>query len=88
MIIRKKSIVLDAWRVANVSIDDEVPVWVFNAMANRKINEVPGGGWNINTLESKMHANLGDVIVRGVDGELYPIREDIFKQTYDVINDE
>ncbi|GEO70519.1 hypothetical protein [Levilactobacillus acidifarinae] len=85
MIIRKKPITLDAWRAIDLSIDDEVPVWVFNAMANRKINEVPNGGWNINTLEGKMHANLGDVIVRGVDGELYPIREDIFKRTYDVV---
>ncbi|HIW72651.1 MAG TPA: hypothetical protein H9875_08515 [Candidatus Levilactobacillus faecigallinarum] len=88
MIIRKKPIVLDAWRVIDVSIDDEVPVWVFNAMANRKLNEVPNGGWNVNTLEGKMHANIGDVIVRGVDGELYLVRSTIFKRTYDVIGDE
>jgi len=36
-------------------IDDKVPVWIFNAMADRVMNEARDG-WNINTLEGKMHA--------------------------------
>ena len=36
----------------------------------------------IETLEGVMRANLGDYIIRGVKGELYPCKPDIFRATY------
>ena len=36
------------------------------------------------TLEGKMRAEVGDWIIRGVKGELYPCKPDIFAQTYEV----
>jgi len=43
----------------------------------------------INTLEGTLVAVLGrDYVIRGVNGELYPIRKDIFNQTYEVIEEE
>lgn len=39
----------------------------------------------INTLEGRMCAKYGDYIIRGVNGEYYPCREDIFKKTYDEV---
>lgn len=41
------------------------------------------GSLVIRTLEGDMHANPGDWIIRGVAGELYPCRQDIFEQTYE-----
>jgi hypothetical protein len=38
---------------------------------------------SINTLEGVMRANLGDWIIKGVKGELYPCAPDIFTATYD-----
>jgi len=35
------------------------------------------------TLEGQMTANLGDWIIRGVSGELYPCKPDIFAMTYE-----
>lgn len=40
----------------------------------------------IHTLEGDMKANKGDYIIKGVKGEFYPCREDIFLQTYDAVN--
>lgn len=37
----------------------------------------------IHTLEGDHHAAVGDWIIRGVKGEFYPCKPDIFKQTYD-----
>ena len=37
----------------------------------------------IETLEGTMKGYIGDYIVRGIKGELYPCREDIFKETYE-----
>ena len=37
----------------------------------------------INTLEGQMRAEKGDYIIKGVEGELYPCKPDIFKKTYE-----
>lgn len=39
----------------------------------------------INTLEGTMIAIPGDWIIRGVKGELYPCKPDIFAATYDPV---
>lgn len=38
---------------------------------------------NIETLEGVMKANEGDWIIRGVNGEFYPCKPDIFEKTYE-----
>ena len=37
----------------------------------------------IETLEGKMRAEIGDWIIRGVKGELYPCKPNIFDKTYE-----
>jgi hypothetical protein len=37
----------------------------------------------IKTLEGEMAANKGDWIIRGVNGEFYPCKPDIFQKTYE-----
>jgi hypothetical protein len=40
----------------------------------------------IDTLEGILYAKVGrDYVIRGVYGELYPIKKDIFAKTYDVL---
>lgn len=39
----------------------------------------------INTLEGNMIASIGDYIVKGIKGEFYPCKPDIFEQTYDKV---
>lgn len=39
----------------------------------------------ISTLEGMMDANVGDYIIKGVNGEFYPCKPDIFAKTYDII---
>lgn len=42
---------------------------------------------DIKTLEGIMHANIGDWIITGVQGEQYPCKPDIFEETYDLIEE-
>lgn len=42
----------------------------------------------IKTLEGDMIANIGDWIITGIHGEIYPCKPDIFKKTYDPADDE
>ena len=39
----------------------------------------------INTLEGQMRADLGDMIIKGVSGEIYPCKPDIFDKTYEEV---
>ena len=41
----------------------------------------------IETLEGTMKANVGDYIICGLSGELYPCKPDIFKKSYEEVND-
>ena len=49
-------------------------------------------GLDVETLEdgddkrAKHVANVGDFIIKGVNGEFYPCKPDIFHKTYDVVN--
>lgn len=43
------------------------------------------GRMMIATLEGFHHANLGDYIIKGVQGEFYPCKPDIFHQTYEEV---
>lgn len=42
----------------------------------------------IETLEGIMKASVGDYIIKGVNGEFYPCKPDIFEKTYERLTDE
>lgn len=39
----------------------------------------------INTLEGEMRADVGDFIIKGVNGEFYPCKPDVFEKTYELV---
>lgn len=41
----------------------------------------------INTLEGRMKASVGDYIIKGVNGEFYPCKPDIFEKTYEKVEE-
>lgn len=41
----------------------------------------------IETLEGTMRADVGDFIIKGIKGEPYPCKPDIFYATYEKVND-
>ena len=48
-------------------------------------NQKVPGGLVIKTLEGEHLANIGDYIIKGVHGEFYPCKPDIFKETYEEV---
>lgn len=88
----KKAVVIDAIQVKANNFDRIcdfmgcTPEQVLNPMSD--IDEFgdsrdPYLGVIIETLEGKMQANIGDMIIKGIKGEFYPCKPDIFKATYD-----
>ena len=43
------------------------------------------GGLVIKTLEGEHFAKIGDLIIKGVQGEFYPCKPDIFEATYEPV---
>ncbi len=43
------------------------------------------GELHIATLEGDMHVSQGDFVIRGVQGEYYPCKPDIFAATYEPV---
>lgn len=86
MKFRKKPAVIDAVQ------------WDGNAdTANNFIGDRYGADWEfavtcislliIPTLEGRMFFNVGDWIIKGVKGEFYPCKDDIFKASYEAVED-
>jgi len=46
------------------------------------------GGLIIKTLEGEHTASIGDFIIKGINGEFYPCKPDIFEKTYEKVESE
>ena len=84
---RKKPVVIEAvrWTGAAESAYEigwfaEGEDWA-RALPNRRDGRII-----IDTLEGPLHCNVGDWIIKGVKGEFYPIKDDIFRETYEAVD--
>ncbi len=80
---RKKPVVIDAWRFSDVYAQH--PLFVRDALEQGWIYWQGGDDphYTITTLEGTMRAGIGDWIIKGVKGEHYPCKHDIFMMTYE-----
>lgn len=89
---RKKPVVIEAFRLG---IDD-IPDWFMDKVTDRTVTLLSDRQIDspfdhdhetmadIKTLEGTHRANHGDYIIKGVKGELYPCKPDIFEMTYEL----
>lgn len=81
---RKKPVVIEAVRYDGTNIQE---LWdTFGAgtiYGPTETNKDP----YIMTLEGNMTISTGDYVIKGVKGELYPCKPDIFNETYEVVNE-
>jgi len=84
---RKKPVVVEAFRWTGGPDQEEDPVWAVEAIkAGRMYYQGgPEPYMTIETSEGTMRANVGDWIIRGVEGELYPCRPSVFEATYEPV---
>ena len=80
---RKKPVVIEAFRFY---IDEFMPDWFADKVTANEIITHKDGTCDIVTLQGVMRANKGDYIIRGVNGELYPCKPDIFEKTYELVD--
>lgn len=83
---RKKPVVIEAVQLKDLEIRTLMALQNFAGLGNDKLLAVSDGVM-IKTLEGDMKASIGDFIIKGVNGELYPCKPDIFEKTYEEIWD-
>jgi hypothetical protein len=91
MKFRKKPVVIEAWEVSEL-IDDAGNNW--NHLPKPVIAAYDDGTIvfgnkhiQVRTLEGRMTAESTDYLIRGVQGELYPCKPDIFAATYEPVEE-
>lgn len=78
---RKKPIIIQAVQLPISS----APSWLADAIDAGTVRLYANGTAEIDTLEGTMRGDFNDWIIRGVKGEIYPCKADIFIATYDAV---
>jgi len=92
---RKKLIVIEAWQWLFNDHQEKPPSWVDDALwkwpdiggISFEPDSTSGPRIRIATLDAVAVALPGDWIIKGIKGELYPCKADIFDATYEVVNE-
>jgi len=88
---RKKPVVIEAFKYEEdlITADSigKIPLWAEKAIGNDLIHTDVNAELFIKTLEGDMHVNVGDFIIQGVNGELYPCKPDVFEKTYELVEE-
>lgn len=78
---RKKPVVIEA---IQFRAGEQDSAFAADVVAGR-VRYPEDGTMLIDTLEGSMIARPGDWVIRGVKGELYPVKDDIFCATYEAV---
>lgn len=76
---RKKPIVIEAYQYNGCVVD------IAEKFLDMKVPRKDNDCCYIETLEGLMKCEIGDYIIRGIKGEFYPCKADIFEMTYEVV---
>lgn len=84
---RKKPVIIEAFRYHY----ENEPGWFKEALRNGTVKfgagDPLGVVLDIETLEGTMKCLPGDYVIRGIKGEIYPCKSDIFEATYEKVED-
>ena len=91
MKFRKKPVIIEAFKFKENFMQigancEGVPDWGISAYDDEIIYFDKHDNCFIKTLEGDMKVSVGDYIIRGIRGELYPCKPDIFEATYELVN--
>ena len=97
MKFRKKPVIVEAFKYDGDLKDRNglfyVPFWAQEAYKKgimyygAETCDLPPCELYIETLEGTHHVSVGDYVIQGVNGELYPCKPDIFEKTYEEVKE-
>lgn len=81
---RKKPVVIEAFQFAGGRTE---PGWPEGWLESEHRFSESGDAVFILTLEGEHRGDIGDFIIKGVKGEFYPCKPDIFEKTYEKVEE-
>ena len=90
---RKKPVVIEAVKWTGLNLQEckgftgDGAEYIYHDAAYKADVAPPSIEIIIHTLEGDMRASVGDYIIKGVDGEFYPCKPNIFEKTYEEVLD-
>lgn len=78
----KKPVVIEAIQFIGSNATE-----IMDFMNWQNVSQISQSGIVIHTLEGNHKATTGDFIIKGIQGEYYPCKPDIFYQTYERVED-
>jgi hypothetical protein len=93
---RKKPVAVDAWQFLPAGRCEEPPAWIDRRWfredvapkGDGTVGHRAGSHMLIPTPEGVMRAEFTDWIIRGIKGEVYPCKAEVFAATYEPIHDQ
>lgn len=86
---RKRPVEVEAFKWTGGPDQTEDPEWIVEAIGDGTVlfenRGTPDVALLVRTLEGTMRAERGDYIIKGIKGELYPCKPDVFEATYDEV---
>ena len=83
---QKKPVTVEAFKWTGDRNQTEDPEWIVDAIEDKTAIIYMGEDgklrMDIETIEGHIFAMQGDFIIKGVHGEIYPCKPDIFEETY------
>lgn len=79
---RKKPVVIEAVRYDGTNAAEIIAFAAPKAIINYNVT------LHIVTLEGDMLVSIGDWVIKGIKGEFYPCKPDVFEKTYDEVTDQ
>lgn len=85
--VRKKPFLQKAIQFTNELTNEELRRWSDDRAFIANLDREPEPVIIIHTLEGAMRAYIGDYIMQGINGEVYPVNEKIMLKTYDFVRE-
>jgi hypothetical protein len=89
---RKKPVVVDAeqWDGTYSDLKRIMGLFPYMEIPHMEYHEANNtvGVWYVGTLEGKHRVSPNDYVIKGIKGEFYPCKPDIFEMTYDALEGE
>lgn len=85
---RKKPVEIEAFQFTDITDWNELNEWAnedVKELEPKNIFRVATTLFKCHTLEGDLFISFGDWIIKGVNGEFYPCKPDIFEKTYEVL---
>ena len=80
---QKRPVVIEAMPYEGGDVSEELQSFLGESLMDGGVRYGYPGAIGIHTLEGQMWASPGDYIIKGIKGEFYPCKPDIFEMTYE-----